>query len=181
MLLSLGDATRARLFGILPASRHLTPRESDGLADIFGFDRLAVAGPNEEVRPIRTLFIDLPAFGRLNAGLDAMELRLQLRSSRARNDRIARLARRLTTRQAELAADASDSERPGGIILVVEDVKHAICLARKLPDWRIIAQDVIESSLTPRESSELAGRRGSLSLFPNAIVTVSALAQAQPR
>ena len=127
------------------------------------------------VRPVTTLFIDLPACGRLNAGVDAMQIRLQLRSNRARNDRIARLARRLSTRQAELAADTSDSQRlsPGGIVIVVEDVKHAICLARQLRDWRIVAQDVIECGLTPRERSELAARRGSL--HPNAIATVSAL------
>ena len=142
---------------------------------VFGFERFDLAGPFEAVRPVFARFLPSPACGNIAGGHDAFDVRQALQSNRARNDRIARTARSIAQRLPEAIAGSTDRQQsmPRGVIIVVDDVKHAICLARKLPNWRIIAKQVLELSLTKQERNVLAARKGPVGT--NAIVTLSAL------
>ena len=129
---------------------------------VFGFERFDLAGPFETVRPVFARFLPSPACGNIAGGHDAFDVRQALQSNRARNERIARAAKGAARRLAEASAGRTDPEHsmPRGVLVVVDDVKHAIALARKLPNWRIIAKHVLQASLTPQERNVLAARQG---------------------
>jgi len=170
----LADATRARVYGILPAMRQLTNRESDELLARFGFARINIAGPNQTVRPIHTHFMHMPACGQQLRGDGAMSVRLALQSSPGRNRRIVQLARDLSMRRTTVFAARPQREQEfgRGVAIVVESPRHAAQLANALPDWRVVTANS-PKSLISRNSDIFPLSRGAMDW--KFIVTLAAL------
>ena len=173
--LVLPDASRARLYGIVPETRNLTRGEQDHLTARFGFERCHVAGPFEIVRPVSHRFIGLPV-ARPIAGQTPMDVRLGLVRDPVRNDHIGRTARHLVASSNDPSqCHEAGQPFPRGILIVVESPEHAVRIARQLPNWRIVAANVIATSLREHDRELLVARMNLNS--PNIIVTLSSLAR----
>jgi hypothetical protein len=170
----LADATRARIFGIVPITRQLNNRESDELLARFGFARIEIAGPNQAARPIRTHFMHLNTCGQQLQGEEAKGVRLALQSSPGRNRRIIQLARDLSARRTMVFAARSQREQVfgRGVAIVVESPQHAARLAKALPDWQVVTANSLKS-LINRDRDLLAIPFGAVGW--KFIVTLTAL------
>jgi hypothetical protein len=180
------DARRARLFGFLEVAAQPSPFEADLIASLFGFGSLTIPRHGHVERGVEVAWARIEGGPRLSPELDVLGLkRYGLWRHVLRNRRIARLAE----------AVVKDDQRPAGlsptlaaavgcltardVIIVVENVEHALALAQYLPNWRVrVAQDGLTvEGLPPEQIKRLQQRRSwaQCAQPSGTIVTVSAL------
>jgi hypothetical protein len=146
--MALGLARRARLFGLLTRDEEPSPRDADGLAELFGFYRISVPRHGHGERPVEAVFARIIGGPQLSPGLDLLDLKRRgLWDHRLRNRRIARLASAFARDDrgaiaAELPALApllEESRSPArGVAVVVEGLEHALALSGRLPGWEVL-------------------------------------------
>lgn len=149
---------RFRLFGLLPASRVAKPYEAARLRVTFGFRQLDLRGKGLVRRDISYALMrqsgEAPEGSVLEhpavAGRRTLQSVNPLRAyvhHHHRNDMIARLARKLrggqrieNHRYSEIANWCRlQVRRPMSVMIVVDQLDHAVQLHRQLPDWPIVA------------------------------------------
>jgi hypothetical protein len=149
----------------------------------LGFHQLVVPRHGFRERPVRVLWT--PMTGRMvsDAVADLPGLKRQLIwTNPIRNRRLARLARALAggdraTLGLFLSPAAGVPEVPGGghVLVLVENVEHALRLAEALPGWPLLLdREVNPSGLSPGQVQCLASRRCQGNELPaQGIVTAS--------
>jgi hypothetical protein len=180
------DAHRARLFGFLEVAAQPSPYEADLVVELFGFGSLTIPRHGHVERGVEVAWARIEGGPRLSAELDSLGLkRSGLWRHELRNRRIARLAEAVVNdhqRHAGLSPTIAAAMRGlagRDVVIVVEDVEHALALARYLPNWPVrVAQDSLMLEGLPLEQIErLRHRRSWAQCAQRAgtIVTVSGL------
>ena len=168
-------AERARMYGFLAASRHLTEFQRDWLNARFGFARLALLPTAVPARENKFCFVGAPVARAIAAGADAHLVQQANEHDQARNRRIANLARQLAAGNLNcLPAAARDGiAGTGAVVVVVATVSHAIVLAEMLDGWAVVTGSVLDHELSERERETLRRHRLWAAHF---IVTLQGLA-----
>jgi hypothetical protein len=164
-------ACKARLFGFLAKDSTLSAYEGDMLRGLFGFRQMYVPRHNHHERRAEVTFYKVAGANLSRTQLDAAMLKREgIWTHELRNRRIARLAHQMTD-----GGGIAEGQQPmpGGVAVLVENVEHAVALARYLPSWPVItARTVCNRGLSLRQHGHL-GVRGNPS--NGAIITSRAL------
>ncbi len=139
-------ATRARLFGLLDLAARPAPLERDYMSSLFGFDQITIPRHGHRERLVEVLGYPIRGGARLPAKVDALiAKRRGIWHHAVRNRQVARIAQALRAGRADelqrllpsLAGRASAS-RPNGVVVLVENIEHALVLGRRLPGWAVL-------------------------------------------
>jgi hypothetical protein len=179
----LSHAWRARMYGLLPAGARPSPLERDLLACLFGFAEVRVPGHGCRERPVQTALSLIE--GGPELPLSGSGVRLKRRGlwhNGLRNRRAARLAAAFREnnreRIRELLGDplAALPAAPG-VLVLVENVEHALALAGRLPGWAVrTGPDVHGGGLSAEQAAHLHPHPDPFAAGPfHAIVTAAAL------
>jgi hypothetical protein len=143
----LGHARRARVYGLLTQERSLSRYEEDTLRLLFGFAEVEVIRHGDD--PLRVEVVRCRGAGGppLPCDLGSVEVKRRgIWHNGVRNRLLARLARRASgsndsgvmERFPTLALALRDIASPR-VVVLVENVEHALSLARHLAGWQIVA------------------------------------------
>jgi hypothetical protein len=183
----LCHAGRARLYGLLPDDCCPSPLETDQLAKLFGFAEGVVSRHGYRERIVQVVTMPNCGGAPLPLTADLVDLyRSGLWHHERRNRSIARLARSFREASSGLntglrrGAEVVGDEPTSGVLVLVENVEHALTLAHKLPDWQlIVGPDVYEEGLSAQQIRRLHRPETSETPFVAgplyAIVTAAAL------
>jgi hypothetical protein len=142
---------RARLYGLLAAHRHLSPVENDLVRCLFGFEEVQIPRHGYQVRPVGIHW----AAGkgrRLRYGpANDLELkRYGVWYQEGRNRYVARLARAFAAgNKGQLQTllpsfpQAAIPAGPCNVLVLVENLEHALKLMAKLPGWPLITGGLV--------------------------------------
>ena len=163
---ALRHASRARLFALRDRSRDLAPYERFQVAALFGFDEVVIPGHGEHLRPVEVDFRRIVGGPVLDEALNVVALkRAAIWRHGLRNRWIARLARDLAAGdgRALRALKAPTAERLQGagemsVVVLVENLEHALDLVARLPGWPIVAAADIAAAGLRAEQAELLAR-----------------------
>jgi hypothetical protein len=143
----LERAERARLFGLIDLHEQLSPYERDRLIGKFGLVRLRAAAPGNQIVPVR--FCQPRFHGR--ATLSAVRRiefeRAALWRHPPRNRRIAGYARALCQR-----------DESTNVAVLVDNVEHAVYLARHLPGWPVVTGHAVRRQGLKRWQQDILSR-----------------------
>jgi hypothetical protein len=146
---ALEASFNARLFGLLDKNAELSPREEDHAASFFGFEQVSIPRHGYLERPVVLHWDRIVGGERVSVGANILTLKREgIWSHGLRNRRIAKVAKGLRRRLPVEGEDIRPTDFgafPGGIskagngvIVLVDNVEHALALARHLPDWALI-------------------------------------------
>jgi hypothetical protein len=183
---AINHAERARSFGFLEIGRHLAPHDRDWVAALFGVEEVVIPRHGYIGRPVEVAAVACVGGQGLAADLDIVALKREgLWRHGLRNRRIAALARALADADhprlgAECPAVVARLAGRGGplkVVLLVENVEHALAIAERLPGWPIkTGPHVATVGLPGRLAGLLAQRRWNGAGTPaRAIVTLAGL------
>jgi hypothetical protein len=159
---------RARLYGLLATQRHLSPYEADLVRSLFGFRATLVPQHGRVLRPVEVLWV--PGQGRPPQHEPESILQLKRHgvwNNEARNRQVARIAREFVSGALEQvqkllpsAAACRQPMRPSGMLVMVDNVEHAVKLMPKLPGWPVVLSGLANLDGLPAEQrAELDRRR----------------------
>jgi hypothetical protein len=159
---------RARLYGLQPANRPLSPYEEDLVRALFGFQELLVPRHGHVGRPVEVLWTE--GQGRRLGAEPANDLDLKRHAvwrQDARNRQVARVARALAGGDPEqlkaLLPSLPGARRTAGpsrVLVLVEGVEHALALMTKLPGWPVVTSGLADlDGLQPDQRADLEARR----------------------
>jgi hypothetical protein len=181
---------RARLYALLPTHRRLSPYEADLVHALFGFQELLVPRHGHVERPVEVLW--LGGQGRRLQAEPDNDLELKRHGvwrQEHRNRQVARVARALADGDPEqlkgLFPSLPDSRLPAGprgVMVLVENVEHALALMPKLSDWSVVMSGLANlDGLHPDQRAQLEARRpaGAVSSVTRGIVTEAGLTNVQ--
>jgi hypothetical protein len=159
----LALAHRARLFGVLDHDALLAPRDADLVRELFGFHQLIIPQHGHRERPVIVARHRIVGGRRLPDGLALLDLKRQgLWHHAMRNRRLARLAQLLRTqdhrqlyKRYRPVAAALAGRPVTGVLVLVENVEHALALANLLPGWRLATAAVWAGGLTVHQEAQL--------------------------
>jgi hypothetical protein len=182
---AISGALRARLYGFPSSFNVISALDRDNQARLFGFAELLIQEEGYRQRQVKVL--RYPIKGGIDLiGLSGVALKRQgIWHNELRNRKIARLARELITDPKALAkmlqlpdTDAMLTERArGNILVVVENVEHALALHAKLTEFFICHGPEDSTDGLSKEQMQLLNRLPNpFSLPPiGFIVTTTAL------
>ncbi len=166
--LALPGAPQARLYGLLDRSRRLAPFDSDRVLALFGPEEVVIPRHGCVERRVEVVTCRITGGPAGAAGDDVVApKRSAVWLNPVRNRRLARLAGavaqgdlgRIASESHALAArlvDGSESR----VVVLVENVEHALALTERLPGWPIVTgPDVVTVGLSPRQVAALEERR----------------------
>ena len=165
---ALRACTRARVFGLLDASRPIAPRDEDELRATFGFGDIVVPAHGRVERTVRAVCRRIRGGPPPGLDLDPVDLKRRgLWLHPVRNRVVARVAKALASGDpSSIAAELPSSSRlvPGGgerrVAVLVESLEHALALAARLPGWPLlVGEEVDERGLSAAERRLLSTRR----------------------
>jgi hypothetical protein len=178
----LSHAWRARLYGLLTVDARPAPLELDQMHALFGFQELFVPQHGHRLRPLRVINNSVKGGPELPAHANLVVLKRRgLWRHGLRNRRVARLARAFadgdTSKLTQMVGPAGAVHLTSpGVIILVENVEHALVLADVLPDWRVFTRaDVCEDGLTGDQIRRLHEQRDPFAWPLHAIVTMEVL------
>jgi hypothetical protein len=159
---------RARLVGLLPIGTELSPGEQDELAAVYGFDQVVIPRHGYRPRQVEVSFVPIHA-ARPSSDIDILTLkRSGLWRHPLRNRQIAKLARS--------GNGHADHGRSPSRIVLVENVDHAVELARFLPTWSILTGDAVHTpGLSPIDQEILNDNRVQEGVTDRVIVTAQGM------
>ena len=159
----IGHLDAARLYGFLPIVCSPSPYERDLLHCLFGFHELVIPHHGLTMRTDHVARARSPGYSLRWVPKNVLELKRHgIWNQERRNRQIARLARAFASDdKAELArllpsvpATALPS-KPRRVLVLVENLEHALKLMNKLPDWAVYTSRVVELKGLPQ--TQLAG------------------------
>ena len=184
----LCQAQDARLFGLLPGEARLTQSERDEMTTFFGVREIDSEAEDTADRPARVAFVRYDSGPEIDRNTKTFELMRQgIWRNSLRNLRIAVLIRALVDHDQEQLQTHFPgvwrvlAGKPAGRIGVfVENVEHALVLAKSLRGWPVVASVRLhDEGLTHRERGILrAGRDEFWASKKNVIITADGLASA---
>ncbi len=187
---ALPGVPQARLYGLLDRSRRLAPYDRDRVQALFGPDEVVIPRHGHVERPVEVVTFRITGGPAVSPGSDLATLKRQACwLNPARNRRIARLAGALALAErrriaAEFPAIAARLEGDAGprIVVLVENVEHALVLAGCLPGWPIVVGDPVTTAGLPTRRADALDRRRwqGDGLPPVAIATLAGLDAAGP-
>ena len=179
------QAQGARLYGLLPNDAHLTQHQQDEITAYFGVHEVHVGEEDAAGEPVQVTFVRNSGGSQLRANVSPLELKKRgIWHNPSRNLLIASLARALVDHDEEQLQKhfpgvwrALAGERAGRVGILVENVEHALVLAKSLPGWPVVTSlRLWDEGLTRRERGILrAGRDELWSTRGNVIVTAEGL------
>ena len=158
--LALPGAPQARLYGLLDRSRRLAPYDRDRVLALFGPEEVVIPWHGYVERPVEVVTCRITGGPAGVLGDDVVALkRGAVWLNPVRNRRLAQLACALS--QGDLGRVAAESPalsaRPGDgsesrVVVLVENVEHALALAGRLPGWPIVTgPEVVTVGLPPHQ------------------------------
>jgi hypothetical protein len=179
----LSHAWRARLYGLLTVDARPAPLERDQMQALFGFQKVFVPQHGHRLRPLRVVNNSVKGGPELPATSDLVVLKRRgLWHHALRNRRVARLARAFAGGDTDTLTEMLGPGGVGhltspGVIILVENVEHALVLGELLPDWPVFTgADVCEHGLTGEQIRRLRHQRDPFDFGPlHAIVTPAVL------
>ena len=171
--LALTGAPQARLYGLLDRSRRLAPYDGDRVLALFGLDEVVIPRHGCVERPVEVVTVRVTGGPAVAPGDDVVALkRRAVWLNPVRNRRLARLAGalaqgdlgRVAAESPALAARLGDGAE-SRVVVLVENVEHALALAERLPGWPIVTgPDVVTVGLSAQPGrgpgAVPLGRRG---------------------
>jgi hypothetical protein len=161
-------ARSARCFALLDRAVQPAPYDADCIAAIFGLAEVDIPRHGHVFRPVRASFLRISGGPPLPAKLSPPELRRRAYWEHpVRNRRLARLAdliacgdhEGLARYHSDLASRLKRVARPR-VLIVVENIEHAVCVARRLPHWPVLVHERVSVvGLPERDRALLAGQR----------------------
>jgi hypothetical protein len=142
----IGFAWRARLFGLLAREERPAPLERDLMTGLFGFHEVTIPRHGHRERRVEVLRYPVRGGPRLPNRLDVLAVkRVGLWQHALRNRKIARLVCALREYRVDhiqkmfpvYARGLMHASRQG-VIVLVENLEHALALSCRLPDWPIL-------------------------------------------
>jgi hypothetical protein len=179
----LSHAWRARLYGLLTVDARPAPLERDQMHALFGFQELFVPRHGHRLRPLRVINNSVKGGPELPANANLVVLKRRgLWRHALRNRRVARLARAFADGGTDTLTQMLGPARvvqlvSPGVIVLVENVEHALALGELLPDWPVFTgADVCEHGLTGEQIRRLRQQRDPFDFGPlHAMVTLAVL------
>jgi hypothetical protein len=186
----LQHCLRARLYGLLPTHRRLSPYEEDLVRALFGFQELLVPRHGHVGRPVEVLWVEGKGRPLRSDPANDLELkRFGVWLNEGRNRQVARVARALADddpeqRKALLPSlpDTRLTAGPSRVLVLVDGVEHALTLMAKLPGWPVVTSGVADlDGLRPDQRAYLEARRpnGAVGSVTHGIVTEAGLNNVQ--
>jgi hypothetical protein len=158
----LSRATRARLYGLLPTNVRPSPLEQDLICSLFGFHEVLIPRHGCQERSVQVIHYPIEGGMPLVPDLDVLRLKRRgLWHHGVRNRKLTQIAKAFTSgdkeRIAQMLADAKiNVTGQAGVVVLVENIEHALVLARLLPGWPVWAKDdFIDDDLSPKEIERL--------------------------
>jgi hypothetical protein len=175
----LSRAVRARLYGLLAADVNPAPLDRDLMTCLFGFAQAFVPRHGCHERLVRVAHLSVAGGAALPAGLGVLPLKRQgLWHDGLRNRLLAGLARAARggdhvrlRRLCPSAADALAGLPAANVLVLAENVEHALALSRRLRGWPVLAGDAVYGRGLPREGRRLL-RAGPVSRQPEEVFQV---------
>ncbi len=138
---------RARMWGFLPRTAKLAPYDRSRVAVVFGDDEIDLLAPTVMRQPESVLFLQIFGGRKLSSDLNIVDLKRNgIWHNELRNRRIAKLARALAEKdEAVLHGDYPLVAEYSGLLtakrlgILVENIEHALALAKLLPHWPVMA------------------------------------------
>jgi hypothetical protein len=142
----IAHAARARMFGLIEAGAQAAPLERDFMTGLFGFHELVIPRHGHRERGVQVLRYAIRGGPRLPSKLDVlMAKRLGLWHHALRNRKIAQVASAFRENRLDhiekMFTHGASSLVPstrGGVVILVENIEHALALSRRLPGWLIL-------------------------------------------
>jgi hypothetical protein len=178
----LNFAWRARVFGLLPDGTRLSPYDEAELRAAFGLAETYVPTTGRRELRVQLSLEKITGDPSIPADADLQTLkRSGIWRHPVRNRRLARLAEALSA--GEPVHDRRSPGQEGGpevpgprrVAIVVENVEHAIVLAKRLPGWAVVtSDDVFLARLSRDDRQLLAYRRADAGRQDKVIATMAA-------
>lgn len=142
---ALENFDSARVYGLLPLDRALSPFEETRIREMFGFQELAMHQREHGVRPIEVCWIQSKGSTLRRSADGIVEVKRHgIWRNETRNRQIARVARGFLAGDenalTQMFSGRLPSFTPGeayGVFVLVETVEHALALAPKLAGWPV--------------------------------------------
>jgi hypothetical protein len=142
--------TNARMYGLLPLGRELSPYENDWIHALFGFREFVLPRPGHVTRDVQVVWTAGDGRRLTRSAPDLLSIkRHAVWRDDCRNRKVARIARAFAAGDREslqhLLPSLPQTRLPPGptnVCLLVENVEHAAALMSKLPDWPLVASVV---------------------------------------
>jgi hypothetical protein len=186
---SLGHIWRARLYGLLPIDAKLAPLEQDLISALFGLVEITIPRHGHCERQVQVVTFSIQGGPVLALDLDLVALKRQgLWRHPVRNRLLTKIARALQERDSRAiehllhrAVHLTDDQR--GVLVLVENVEHALVLAERLAGWQVITgPDVNTHGLNAEQVQRLQQCVDPFTTGPLfAIVTAAALPEVDLR
>jgi hypothetical protein len=170
----------ARMYGLLPVERNLTPAELDCVRAVFGFDEFQIPEHGEVWMPIPVHTVKYRRQQPTSRSLDtALDVKRQLIwNNRNRNQFLAHLARQVAGKSLQGAAvpaslcDAMKQIESPRIAVLVENIEHAEALNTELPEARIVTARTKNAGSLWRKSQIVIVTRLGLAKIRNSNVLI---------
>jgi hypothetical protein len=160
---------RFRLFGLLADSQKLAPYERDQVRATFGFDEVSIPRHGFVPRPVRFVFSPVNGGPRLPFDAGLLDLkRIGIWRHPVRNRRVAQVADAISGASDDRlwqyclpeAAPIIEGEPLHEVVVLVENIEHALALAERLPDWPLVTgEEVVQVGLSSHQRRLLADRQ----------------------
>ncbi len=158
----VSHAERARLFGLMDAAARPAPLERDFMTGVFGFQELVIPRHGYRERGVHMLHYPIRGGTRLPSNMDVLTTkRLGIWLHALRNRKVAQIASAFRANRMDVA-DGMFTHRESslvalprdGVIVLVENIEHALELSRRLPDWTILTGIEICKDGLPAEQAK---------------------------
>jgi hypothetical protein len=159
---ALQFAWRGRLFAMVDAQTRLSAGERQQLQAVFGLGRLRLMRPHEHDRQVDVIWHRIEGgLGNVRS-LDPVAVKRQgIWCNQLRNQRVAQAALDLAhPRTNPVNFDTPHEPQTQRVLVLVENIEHALQLASKLPGWPVqTGADVNVTGLNASDRRELDARR----------------------
>lgn len=159
-LLGLEEARHARMYGLLPTESRLAQRDLDHVRRIFGFEEVEIPRHGHRRVPVDVVWCRTVGGPQLPTSADPFEAKqFGVWRHPVRNRRIAALAAALRAPGREQLAALFPTIAPvvqgrndPRVVILVENLEHAVSLLHHLPDWPLIAAPDLYTADLPRHA-----------------------------
>src|SRR5262249_52552669 len=148
-----------RMYGLLPLGARPSPLERGLLACLFGFEEVVIPRHGHRERPVHTALSSIEAGPELPLSCSGVRLKRRgLWQHGLRNRRVARLASAFRENDRErlkglLGDHCAALPVPPGVLVLAENVEHAVALAGQMPGWAVrTGPDVHQGGLTSEQA-----------------------------
>jgi hypothetical protein len=158
----IGHAKRARLFGLLEAGERPAPLEQAFMTSLFGFHEITIPRHGYRERVVQVLRYPIQGGANLPSKLDVLAAkRLGLWQHALRHRKVAQIASAFREKDLDKvrqmfglhASSLPSCSRPG-VVVLADNIEHALALSRRLPHWTILTGYEVCLDGLPAEQAE---------------------------